>query len=620
MSTKEEFKILSPREHCLARPGMYIGSVSYDVKSRYVLGEWKKVKYVPALLKMVDEILDNCLDEAIRTDFAHANIIDVSFDGNKITVSDNGRGIPQDNVTTVDGKTIPRAAAAGTVTNAGTSFGDNRTTIGSHGLGSALVNYFSAEFHGKTWQNGSMISVDSKNGCDPSIPNNPKIKQSQTSKTDSGTIVKFAPDMSLFENKDNKLDEIISELVMDRLMSMAICFPKITFKFNKRKIGQAQFSKYIKNYSENYISFGNDYELQVGIISSEDGFRINSFINGVHTIGGGVYVDHIINELTEELIPAIKRKHKINVTKLMVKNNLGLLLFVNKFENPKFDSQTKERLTNTAAEAKQHFLKYSENINFKKIAQKLIKNEALIEPIIQAELAKRLANEQRAATKAQNKLKKTKVAKHVKANKRGGTIFLVEGDSAAASFLDVRNNNTQGCLPLRGVVKNIWDDKITNILANKELSDIISCMELNIADADSVNSTYYNDIAFLVDADHDGAHIATLLMAFFYKFWPELYAQKRIHWVQTPIMIIEQPKKEPIWVYEYAQAKKLKKEMTGTKGINFRYIKGLGSLKKDEYKRVIDDPIYKTINIDEEEMFEVMFGKDSEPRKKIMKN
>ena len=613
---EEDFKVLTPREHALSRPGMYIGNVSYDVKERYVLGEWKKTKYVPALLKLVDEILDNSLDEAIRTNFEYANIIDVTIDGNTITVSDNGRGIPQDEVTTPDGKTLLRPAAAWTVTNAGTSFGENRTTIGSHGLGSALVNYFSLNFQGKTWQNGSQVIVDSKDGCNPEIKGNPKIKKSDISKKDSGTIVKFTPDLSLFENKNEKLDEIISDLVMDRLMSMAICFPKITFKFNKRKVGQSQFTKYIKNYADSYITFGNDYELQVGIIPSDDGFRTNAFVNGVHTIGGGAYVDYIINELSEELIPAIKRKHKVNVSKLMIKNNLGLLAFVNNFENPKFDSQTKERLTNTVSEVKTHFVKWGDGIDFKKIAQKILKSEEIIEPIIQAELAKRLANEKRAATKAQNKLKRSKVAKHVRANKKGGTLFLVEGDSAASSFLDVRDNNTQGCLPLRGVVKNTWEEKITKILENKEIADIISCMELNVSDEESMYQTYYHDVAFLVDADHDGAHIATLLMAFFYRFWPKMFEEGRIHWVQTPIMIIEQEGKDDIWVYDYAEAKKRKKEMSSKS--NFRYIKGLGSLKKAEYKRVIMDPVYKTITIDDAKMFDVMFGKDSEPRKEVM--
>ena len=618
-TNKEEFKILDPRDHARSRPGMYVGNTSYHERERYILGKWQKARYVPALLKLIDEILDNCLDEAIRTDFKHANIINVSIEGNLIEISDNGRGIPQDEITTPTGEKLLRPAAAWTVTNAGTSFGENRTTIGSHGLGSALVNYFSKSFNGKTWQNGSQVIVDSKDGCNKAIKDNPKIKKSDISKKDSGTIVKFVPDISLFENEnDGNLDSLIEDLVMDRLAAMAICFPKITFKYNKKKIGQSQFTKYIKNYGDSNIVFGNGFELQVGIVSSDDGYRANGYVNGVHTIDGGAYSDYIMNELSEELIPMIKRKHKINVTKLMIKNHIGLLSFVNSFENPKFDSQTKERLTNSVAEVKSHFSKFGNDVDFKKIAKKVLSTEEIIEPIIQAELAKRLAAEKRAETKAQNKLKRSKVAKHVRANKAGGSLYLVEGDSAGNDFIEVRDNAIHGCLPLRGVVLNTWNEKVTKILANKELADIISCMELNISDPDSVANTYYDDIRILVDADHDGlGHISPLLLSFFYRFWPKLFEQGKIKIVKSPIMIISQKGQKDIWAYEYDEAHKLKDKYPKA---NFRYIKGLGSLDLDEYSRVVNEPVLQTIKIDDPKKFDLMFDKkDSEPRKDLIR-
>ena len=142
--TQEKFEIMSARIHVRKRTGMYLGSTAREDVSRFVLGEWKTVSYVPALLKMVDEILDNCIDEAIRTQFKHANEISVNIQNKRVTVTDNGRGIPLDKVTdTETGEVMPRPVAAWTRVRSGTSFDDDRVTIGANGVGSACVNFMS---------------------------------------------------------------------------------------------------------------------------------------------------------------------------------------------------------------------------------------------------------------------------------------------------------------------------------------------------------------------------------------------------------------------------------------------------------------------------------------------
>ena len=147
----EQFRILTARQHVRERIGMYMGSSSKEDIERFILGEWKKTTYVPALSKMVDEILDNSIDEAIRTNFKFANKIDVSINSNKITVTDNGRGIPQDKIFDEAMQTeILRPVAAWTKVNAGTSFDDERVTIGTNGVGSAATNFLSKTFTGKT--------------------------------------------------------------------------------------------------------------------------------------------------------------------------------------------------------------------------------------------------------------------------------------------------------------------------------------------------------------------------------------------------------------------------------------------------------------------------------------
>lgn len=614
MTKKEEFKVLSPRDHCRKRPGMYVGNTSYVNKERFVLGEWRDVRYVPALLKLIDEIIDNSLDEAIRSEFKHATIIDVSIDGNTVTVSDNGRGIPQDMVKTPDGKSIIRPAAAWTVTNAGTSFGENRTTIGSHGLGSALVTFFSKSFHGKTWKDGVQVNVRAKNGLDPEINDNPKIEQGPYNKEGSGTIVKFTPDFDLLEC--DSIEQEIVDLVQDRLTSMAICFPKITFKFNKRKVGTSNFRTHVKMFSEDSVIHTNGYETQLAIVPSDDGFRNNAFVNGVHTSSGGAYVDYVANTIADRLIPMIKRKHKITVSKLMVKNSLALILFVNQMPDPKFDSQTKERLTNTEGQVKAHFAQYSSEEELEKIAKKILTTEALIDPIIQAELAKRIAAEKRKAKAAQKKLNNAKVAKHIRAGKPDGMLFICEGDSASGFGVNVRDEARHGFLPLRGVIPSVWSMTPTKVLENKELKAIIASVGLDISDPDSVDSTYYRDICILVDADHDGmGHISPLLIAFFYKFWPRLFEEGRIHIVESPILITKDKNNGVIWSYTYDEANRVKKENPKA---YFRYIKGLASLEESEYDLLINQPRLRTVSIDDPEMFEVMFGDDTQLRKDLI--
>lgn len=285
----EDFRILTARQHVRERIGMYMGSSSQESIERFVMGEWKKSQYVPALSKMVDEILDNAIDEAIRTKFKSANKIDVSVKNGVVVVTDNGRGIPQDEIfDEASGDKILRPVAAWTRVNAGTSFDDERVTIGTNGVGSAATNFLSSKFVGKTWSAGKRVEVRCKNGGD-SI--DVQIKQGIEG---SGTEVSFVPDYSLFEVDElDSLDTV--SLIEDRMVSLQMAFPEIAFSFNKRRIKADN----LKKYSQLFI--GEDDEcviektddLAFFFAASEDGFRSNSFVNGVNTRQGGTYVDFI---------------------------------------------------------------------------------------------------------------------------------------------------------------------------------------------------------------------------------------------------------------------------------------------------------------------------------------
>ena len=584
---------------------MYMGSASKEEIERFVLGEWKKATYVPALSKMVDEILDNSIDEAIRTNFKFANKINVSINNNEVTVTDNGRGIPQDKVFDEAMQAeILRPVAAWTKVNAGTSFDDERVTIGTNGVGSAATNFLSKTFTGKTWSNKKSIQLDCKDGADT-------MKVKTGSKAGSGTEVSFVPDFDLFEvDSLEQLDTII--LIEDRLISLQMAFPEIQFSFNKKKIMVNNFKKYTEMFSDTVIMEKTN-NLSYFIAPSEDGFRTNSYVNGVNTRQGGTYVDHFMNTIIDSLTVKIKRRHKVEVLKTTIKSGITFVMFARNFVNPKFDSQTKERLTNPIGNIKEH-LDICQVRDAEWLAQKILNTPDIIDPIIEAQLAKKLAADRRAATLAQKKLRKVKVAKHISANKDNATLKIVEGDSAMGFLLKVRDPDTIGAFPLRGVIMNTWDMKPAEVLKNKELSELVAVLGLDINDPDSVDNMTYKYIATLTDADHDGiGHISPLLIAFFYKFWPRLLLENRVQITRTPIMISTKAK-DVKWFYTYEDAQEFKKNS----GYHHRYIKGLGSLTEDEYHIIINKPEYDTVTVDDASVFQMMFGKDSSLRKEYM--
>ncbi len=605
---QEEFRILTARQHVRERIGMYMGSSSKESIERFVLGEWKAVEYVPALTKMIDEILDNAIDEAIRTNFKKANKINVTVNEatNTITVNDNGRGIPHDKIhDEASNKKIQRPVAAWTRVNAGTSFDDERVTIGTNGVGSAATNFLSTSFQGKTWSGGNLLEVTCTDGG-----NTVNVKEKK--RAGSGTEVSFTPDFSLFET--NSLSTLGTlDLLEDRLISLSMSFPEIRFSLNNKRIAINDLKKYALQYSEDTVIDKSD-NLSFFFAPSEDGFRTTSYINGVNTRKGGIYVEHLVNNTVDELITLIKRKHKIEVAKTTIKGGLTFVMFARNFVNPKFDSQTKERLTNSLAEVRAH-LETCDIKDYNFLARKILNTPVIIDPIIEAQLAKKLAADKRAATMAQKKLRKVKVAKHIAANKDDATLKIVEGDSAMGFLLKVRDPNKVGAFPLRGVIMNTWDMKPADVLKNKELSELVAVLGLDINDEDSVDNMTYKHIATLTDADHDGiGHISPLLIAFFYKFWPRLLLEHRVKITRTPIMI-STFKDKVEWFYTYEEASEFKQKNSNWK---HRYIKGLGSLTEEEYDVIINQPRYDTVSVDDAGLFQMMFGKDSNLRKEFM--
>lgn len=413
-----EIKILSDKEHIIKRSGMYIGSSANEEHERFVFGKFQKVKYVPGLVKIIDEIIDNSIDEAIRTNFKFANKIDVTVSPHLVSVSDNGRGIPQAMITTPEGAQIPGPVAAWTRPKAGGNFGDDseRKTGGMNGVGSSLTNIFSTIFTGITCDGTNTITVKCKDNMD-SIDWKSKAGGRQ------GTSVSFEPDFRHFDCEI--ISDQVIKIIEDRLQTLAVVYPDIVFKFNgSRVIGN--FKKYAKQFDEHMLVMDTD-KCAIGIGRSDDGFRQLTYVNNIHTKNGGSHIDYVMDELVNEMMPLIKRKYKVEVNKARIKECITVVMFVRDMSNMRFDSQTKERLTSPWGEIKAHI-----DLDIKKLARMFINSEEILMPIIEAVLARKLAAEKAANTLAAKKAAKAKVAKHIKANMYGKdadtTLFLTEGD------------------------------------------------------------------------------------------------------------------------------------------------------------------------------------------------
>jgi len=599
---KNDVKVLSEIEHVLHRPGMYVGDTTLGVHDRWAMKDGKivkkKVKIVPAFLKLFDEIISNCIDEGFRTDFKYANEIKIYVEDNgKISVSDNGRGIPVVNIPELS-KT--QAELAFTNLRAGANFEDDgHVSIGTHGLGSTLVNILSKKFIAHT--------DDGKRHFRLHCSHNLNEIDTEITKTKGvlGTSVSYYADFDRLGM--GKIDKDHTSLIEKRVSDLAVCFPKIRFKYNGRVVQSGTFKQYLSQINDDYVLLETD-DFKVAVIPWETNGQI-SFINGIDTFGGGVHIDIVSNAIAIALKDAIKRKYRLDIRVPDIKNRLLFVIITNSVGDPKFDSQTKERLTNNQNDIKGIF----DGVADEKFIARILKNEEVIEPIIEALLLKQQLAEARALKKAQKTAKRKKVANHISANGKNvedKILFITEGQSAISNLINVRQTAIHGGFPLRGKVKNVRQIKLNDIMKNKELSELMSIIGLELGEP-ALNLNY-GRIGILADSDFDGFSIAALLVNFFSN-WKDLFDDERILFIKSPIVIAKK-KRQVKRFYDLREfsAAGLDDEW------KIEYNKGLGSLSVQEYDLMINDPVYSVIEYDTngDKSLETVFGRDSLPRKK----
>lgn len=595
----QKIKVLSDIEHVLQVPSRYIGTTTLTTTELYTLDKnetfiKKEVSYIPAILTLFREALTNSIDEFIKTNGKFADKISVNVDDKNITVEDNGRGLPHE-IEEVTG--LPQSVVAFTKLKAGSNFTDDSSSIGMHGEGISLANVFSKKFEVETSNGEYKTNLVCTNNLSTTDYNLKKCKQHYT---------KVSFDLDIERFNISLIDDTHINLINKIIYDMSLCYPEIKFKFNNKTIKCKNFQSYINMFNSNNITF--TYEnVDIALISAEDYEQI-SWVNGIFTRRGGYHVDLVSTNVINAIRQIIGKKYK-DIKPADIKNKLLFIINVRNMVKPRFDSQTKEELIKN-----DNCSDLFNDIDYEKIAKKVKTNKEIFDNITEAYKIKEELKKRQLLNKKEKKLEKINVPKLIESytkNRNDCRLYIAEGKSALSRFVTCRNKDYAG-YPLKGKFINVNDKSRNIILKNGEVNDILSCTGLRLTDQ-SIDDLRYGKIVIFTDQDYDGDSICSLLILFFYKYWPELFKQGKIYRAVSPII-----KAKNINTKELSYFYTVQEYNTACKNEQYEiidYNKGLGSLEKDEYKKALETLIKIEFDDKSEESLEIAFGKDTQKRK-----
>lgn len=567
---------LDDRTHVLLRPQMYIGSTDKIRSEEFFLKENKfkktEIEYVPGLIKIINEIIDNAIDEAVRTEFKFANSIRVTVTDTSVTVKDNGRGIP---VKKIEGTDHYMPVVAFCETKAGSNFSDvDRETIGMNGIGSTATNIFSKKFVAETSDGTNKLVLscsDNMGTIDFDVRKN----------SQQYTKVYFEPDLEKF--KLSKIDDIHKAIIKQRLYFLSMSFPAIKFYFNDERTHFGNYSNFVEKFSEKFeILSSKDFFVAVTPNESDD-FSFFSYVNGLYLKEGGNHITLITNEIVNRLREKIQRKYK-NIKPGDIKNKLHIVVFFNNFKSMRFNSQSKEMLSNSFEQIRE-YMSVSEEEWDKFVIRKIYKNESIIDPIVEMyRLKEEYKNKQALKNAVDTGSKRVVVDGYLAPTNNKKYLVLSEGLSAMSGISAVLGRKDYGYYPLRGKPLNVYETKIQRIVNNEEIMDILKILEIDVSG--KKHSLSYQNVLIATDADLDGSHIRGLLLAVFHRFTPKALSEGRIKVLVTPMIIVK--KKDEIIEYfnDFESYNRYAAEHKN--GYEFEYKKGLGSWKAKELKSLFD--------------------------------
>jgi DNA gyrase subunit B len=543
--TADSIKVLSGMEHVRKRPAMYIGST----------GE-------VGLHHLVYEVVDNSVDEALAG-FATKIEVSIHID-NSITVVDDGRGIPVDDMD-LDGEKLSAAEVVMTKLNAGGKFDSSSYKVsgGLHGVGVSVVNALSEELELEIWRDGATWEQTYSKG-DPTS----KLRKTGVAKVKTGTKVHFTPDKSIFSTTEFNYDTLAQRLRELAFLNKGLLITLTDERATDAKTGEAKHAefKYNGGIAEfiKHLNRGKQVlhdkpiymEAERSGVAMEIGLQYNdgysesvfSFANNINTVDGGTHLSGFRMALTRTINYAgqqmgLFKDVKENLTGDDVREGLVAVISV-KLPQPQFEGQTKGKLNSDIAGIVQAFVNERLGAFFEQnstVAKKII-NKA-----VDAARAREAARKARDLTRRKGALDSGglpgKLADCSERDPNRCELFLVEGESAGGTAKQGRDRRFQAILPLKGKILNVEKARYDKMLAHEEIRAMITALGTGIAKDDfDPTKVRYGKIILMTDADVDGSHIRTLLLTFFFRHMQELIKRNNVFIAQPPLYSIKKGK------------------------------------------------------------------------------
>mgnify|MGYP005940615219 CR=1 FL=1 len=616
-----QIQILEGLQAVRKRPGMYIGSTS-----------------TRGLHHLVYEIVDNAVDEALA---GFCTEIDVSInEDGSVTVIDNGRGIP----TGIHKKAgIPAVEVVFTILHAGGKFGGGgyKVSGGLHGVGASVVNALSNWLEVEISRDGKVYKQRYERG-------NVVYKLKEIGKTDkTGTKVTFMPDDTIFD------DTIFDYKVLrTRLREMAFLTKGLKINLEDKREGKEQRESFhYEGGIKEFIAYLNKtktalYDKIIYIEGNKDDIYVEvamqhndsyneltlSFVNNINTPEGGMHLTGFKSAITK-VFNDYARSNKIlrdkeeNLSGDDLREGLTAIVSI-KIPEPQFEGQTKQKLGNSEARGAVDSVVTEQLTYFLEQNPDVAKN--ICEKSLLAQRAREAARKARDLTRRKTALEGTalpgKLADCSDKNPKNCEIFIVEGDSAGGSAKTARSRATQAILPLRGKILNVEKARLDRIYDNAEIKAMITAFGTGIHEDFDISKLRYNKIIIMTDADVDGAHIATLMLTFLYRFMPELIKQGHVYLATPPLYKIE--KNKNVWyAYSDEELNNILVEIGRDQNNKIQRYKGLGEMDAEQLWETTMDPehrILKQVMMDDESSSEIdvtfttLMGDKVEPRREFI--
>lgn len=487
---EEKYKKLDDISHVLLRPSMYLGSIKPHKTNKWIVSEYKMKKedvtYIPAFIKLFDEIICNSIDESKR-EGSKLNTIKVTIKDSIISVWDNG-GIPVVKHNEHN-EYIPEMVFSNM--KAGSNFSDdeNRTWAGTNGVGSSIVNIYSTKF--------TISTCDGKNLFNQSFSNNMRDRTVAkiTKSTKKHTEITFKTDFEKFglTNIDNDHYKMIEKRIYD----LAACNSSLKIYLNGDFIKLNSFEDYIKLYTNDYFFECNkNKSWSIAVAISENGFQQISFANSTETYDGGTHVDYVMSQIVSQLREFFLKKHKVDIKPTELKNHMTLFLD-STIINPSFSSQTKEKLI---TEVKEFGTTFEVSA---KLVQSILKSE-IVNSILDWIEQKKNADENKLQRELNKKLSKIKVEKLIDAKGKDRwkcSLGLFEGESALSGFRKYREPEKMGAFALRGKFINVSEISNQKLSQNQEAVNLMAAIGLKLGQPIELKHLRYGKILIYTDAD-----------------------------------------------------------------------------------------------------------------------